>query len=710
MLIHLRYSVLYATLALTASIFSSLYAPSVSVTFQEGYHGLPDDHKERTPEESLALFATRLSRYRSGLGSSIHSKLDESTRRELEIDRLVGTLAYPETTIFGIWGLFDGLTTHYEIEDCKERQSLVKILVEDTTLAKEIGQALTTVKNAQESIISFWDPHDQLKQLAETFYFKWYRELNNYSSALEAGLYLDASKLALAVCAPLIFQQIQDEFFRWRQAKGAALQEQKQVATDQSKTTKNKYTFSLMRVLFGNMIRKHNPNASIFLGDNGKETYDLANSHRVLEFSMGDWILYNKNQLAYSPFAAKLSAYTTTLLEDIMPGALMYYATQNVQTVFNKVDKLRDRMVTIAAAFESIKRIAYCSIKYSELSDKDSLKPLTCFIQNTEDTSTKLSQLIELLGQDTFKENQSWIYRKGNVLLAYKLYNDIKDQLIPLWKSLGELESYCVMAKTYTESQGKGAQWCFAEFLDNHLDNQAPYIYLENFWNPLIAANNVITNTIELGKPARAGNALVTGPNGCGKSTIMKAIAYVDLISSFGIVPARKATLTPFDMIKTSINVTEKPEEHKSTFMAQKERIDELLQLALSLPDDHRLLLLIDEPLSGTLEEVAAEIVYEFGKTLSLRTSCMTVMATPLEYPLQLAKDTSTFALLHPELIEPQEGTFVRTFKLLDGPPAWWFDDRDKRRRFVFWLSALETTSSTPRAYKTLPFVLNISV
>ena len=202
----------------------------------------------------------------------------------------------------------------------------------------------------------------------------------------------------------------------------------------------------------------------------------------------------------------------------------------------------------------------------------------------------------------------------------------------------------------------------------------------------MVIAQNQIHNSISLGK-FHARNMLLTGPNGGGKSSILKLMGGVAVLAhSWGIVPARACSMSVLSGLRTSFNPPEDVSQDLSTFMAQKKRLDQLHDYVSSVPSDARLLFLIDEPYRGTIEAEAEKRVYKLGYELAQYPNCMTVMASHLKSPLELAQ--SSYFVNRYLAVESEGDSFVRTFNLCEGVSSWWFDDIDKRMRFIDWLHA----------------------
>ncbi len=181
---------------------------------------------------------------------------------------------------------------------------------------------------------------------------------------------------------------------------------------------------------------------------------------------------------------------------------------------------------------------------------------------------------------------------------------------------------------------------------------------------------------------------ILTGPNGCGKSTFMKSTAFSIIIAqALGIAPCQNATISIFKEIVTSIGVKEDLGKGVSTFMAQQNRITQMHNTVSNLKENEFVLLLGDEVYNGTTEILGAKLVYDFCRYIGNIKNVVSIWATHFDRPAKLENDMpGIFTNYHVELLEPEIGKFIRTFKLVKGANEWWFNDPEKAERFVMWL------------------------
>jgi DNA mismatch repair ATPase MutS len=127
--------------------------------------------------------------------------------------------------------------------------------------------------------------------------------------------------------------------------------------------------------------------------------------------------------------------------------------------------------------------------------------------------------------------------------------------------------------------------------------------------------------------------------------------------------------------------------------MAEKRDMDNLKAFVTYAAErDKRVLVLIDEPYRGTVDEESAERIYQLGQFVAPLDCVMMMLATHVKKPVSLENDTNrAFANYHAEIREVydhnnQPKGFKRLFKLERGVADWWFNDAARRSRFIDWL------------------------
>ena len=168
-------------------------------------------------------------------------------------------------------------------------------------------------------------------------------------------------------------------------------------------------------------------------------------------------------------------------------------------------------------------------------------------------------------------------------------------------EALGELEALAALATLHHDNP----TWSFPE-----IDERADRIEALELAHPLLPAATRVANDVAVGPPGTL--LLVTGSNMSGKSTLLRAIGLNAVLALAGApVCARRLTM-PLLELRTSIRLADSLERGVSLFMAELERIKQIVDAARQ-PDRERVLLyLLDEILHGTNtaeRQIAARVV-----------------------------------------------------------------------------------------------------
>ncbi len=192
-------------------------------------------------------------------------------------------------------------------------------------------------------------------------------------------------------------------------------------------------------------------------------------------------------------------------------------------------------------------------------------------------------------------------------LLENKIFNKILNYIILYINDL-KIITNCI-SKLDVLSSFVERSICF-NFKKPKLFNNCSFLDIRDSRHPVLDSSSefeFITNNILINKKIRT--LLITGPNMGGKSTYMRQIAIICIMSYIGCyVPASKAHIGFIDKILTRIGFSDDISSNKSTFMIEMSEVSYIINNATK-----NSLLLIDEMGRGT----------SFYEGISLAWSCL---------------------------------------------------------------------------------------
>lgn len=301
---------------------------------------------------------------------------------------------------------------------------------------------------------------------------------------------------------------------------------------------------------------------------------------------------------------------------------------------------LQKKLQSVRAYFAAAQRLA------NLLKDQELVSNLELYREFKETLakhtgSRAACSLKKLLATSTFKGEPSYISNHGRILCAYKNLHDCKEEFVPLMAAVAEVDAYCSAALLYTEFQNKPVKFCFVGIATG----QTPIMSFDDLWNPFIDAQSAIVNTVSM-YPKNPHTMVLTGPNAAGKSTFVKAVAQaLVLAQSFGIAPARAATITPFAQIVTYLNITDDINLGNSLFKSQVLRMQYIVDQATTLQAQGKnIFIAIDEMFNGTSTYEAMACAYSVAWYLGLLKNTVTIIATHYGELATLAHQFPSFA------------------------------------------------------------------
>jgi len=325
------------------------------------------------------------------------------------------------------------------------------------------------------------------------------------------------------------------------------------------------------------------------------------------------------------------------------------------------IKELQQELMTVAEGMRAIKAVHTLLQDQSDITSHLLLHKNLDAVCMQVDVSNKLERLLELLETRTFTGKPSVFSRMGNILVAYKLLQEVAEELKPALEAIGEIDACSSCAQLFAEHQMSPLRYSFAQYETNQT---TPCIQTDNFWHPLIDATDVTLNSLSLGIDNHARNVLFTGANECGKSTNLKLITLCTyLAQTLSIVPAERHSQTVFKEIYSSMVVADQLQQGKSLFATELENAQALLQRVATLAPDEYIFVALDELFKSTQHEKGQKVARQLLKKLYTCPQVITVATTHFEELAKIAKENPLLC----------SNYTIKDFKLTHGIGA--FDD-----------------------------------
>jgi hypothetical protein len=612
------------------------------------------------------------------------SIIGEREWKELQLDRLVTILDRTQTS-FGRWGLVQLLHPIADEKELSNRKEIITYLIEHEDEMRDFQEQLKRVKDVEKSLLAYWDKRDELNASAKQFYYTvlGLKELNKSSAALNASTVMEFFNSFKYLVAALACEGLSTEFKMWLFG--------------------GKEKLDILGGLLAGLespIKQHSFSSTGAI-DPAKKKYNYKDHMRAFTYgSLGDrytvlnkgyatpaiplwffrWQLLTipaKEASSFGVIPSFVSAVIPTIFFDYQWGNAVISTGKRIMSMHRTLHELQQRVSDVAQCIDAIKKL-------NEIVSNKTPILRSYLNDNDECDHEKQEELVKKLLAPRFLKKSDYLYSRGHVLTMHLDLTHQKKTLIPLLHSIALLDAYCSIAQLYKESQNKAVKFSFAQFIDS----EKPLLSYRDAWLPLLPLEQAIANDLVIGDGSSA-KMIITGPNGGGKSTILKTFGVVSVLAqSWGIVPAKEGWQVLFSAIRTALAPHEDLSQGLSTFMAEKKAMAELLEEICRADQEHYMLALIDEPYKGTVDAESAKRIYQFGKDIAQYPDALVTIATHVRKPIMLAQEMpSIFGNYQVKINEIGAGVFERIFKLESGPAMWWFEDDEKRSRFVDWIS-----------------------
>jgi hypothetical protein len=340
-----------------------------------------------------------------------------------------------------------------------------------------------------------------------------------------------------------------------------------------------------------------------------------------------------------------LTSYSgSSLLKGVAALAAGSYEALNVQSSYEwlkadfSIDALLQKKLVATASFIKTLKELRDLIPASVAQNLEHFGNLDAFINlGNED----LQNLFSTLECATFCEESDYFFRRGNVLLAYRLLEkeSVRLEIEKALVAMAEIDMF-VSARQLLDSSTSLRPYCLAEY---NAQSTGPMLALNGFWNPFITGEPTL-NDLALGEEFLR-NLLVTAANSAGKSTALRAVALnLILAQSLGIASAHSMICTPFSIIASYVDITDDIGNKASHYQAECDRVLQVQSFIEQCNQRGKFVFSIfDEPFSGTSATEGCGMSYAMAKRIGSAPNSICMIATHFAQLQALPHDLFAF-------------------------------------------------------------------
>jgi len=172
------------------------------------------------------------------------------------------------------------------------------------------------------------------------------------------------------------------------------------------------------------------------------------------------------------------------------------------------------------------------------------------------------------------------------------------------------------------------------DFICPELSKQVKEVKLEGAWHPLIKSaikDQFVCHDLNLNNEAYFG--LITGPNMAGKTTVMREVAIIQLLTQIGsFVPATAVKVSICDYLFSRLGASDDILKGQSTFMVEMAETAEIIRHA-----SERSLIILDEVGRGTSTYDGLSIAWALVEHFIEKTKSICLFATHYHELIELA-------------------------------------------------------------------------
>lgn len=473
-----------------------------------------------------------------------------------------------------------------DINTLVSRQQVIAAILEDGNLFSDLGKLYSSLAQSESVVLAWWSK-DPLKQSTRRCYYEALlsKPLNEYTAALD-GLSVYDRSMGLVI------------------------------------GTKTGFA-SLVLVSYGilQLINANTPPQLATQAEQCKKT--------------GGWFVGQAWKCDQHIIRG-----LTAIITGIICGTCSFDYFRKFRSHIILENGLQELMTHVAQVVDVMHGLKEIIAANPTLSNCQELQCLSLFFDTLRGQSPAIQEFISLLSSGELQGHPSTFWLHGNTLRAYRLISKIRDDLAPALACVGKLDAFLSLAKLCQESVDKKTRFSLVEFVQ---DTQ-PVLMLTDVWHPFICTDEVVPHTLTLGGTSPTRNAVITGPDNGGKSTVLKEVTFALLMAqSCGIAPVSSMQLTPFHNIVTHLSPSNDKHLGTSPLKTLNEQADNFVRSLEEKGPEVFHFFAFDKVLSTGSPVVGEQVTCLLANKLERNQNCMSLMTTHFARVTQLAEQSKSF-------------------------------------------------------------------